>query len=168
MKTLFENIVDDNGAVFSECGKYRYCLWRITDLSKPVVMCIGLNPSKATRNKNDNTITRLISLTGNLGYGGFYMMNLFSYITPYPKELKKAEDLNREADKWFTTITPKCKDVIFCWGGFEILSLYQKFYDRIDFMTEMFPEAYCFGYTKSGNPRHPLMLPKGTGITKFI
>lgn len=44
--SLWEN----NGAEFSECGKYRYKLWRIWDDKLPLAMCIGLNllpPTKA-------------------------------------------------------------------------------------------------------------------------
>jgi hypothetical protein len=167
MNLLFENMVDDRGAKFSACNNYRYALWRIWDKSKPLVMCIGLNPSKATKVKNDRTITRLESLIKNAGYGGFYMMNLFAYITPYPKQLKYAQDLQGDSNKCFTEISAKCKDVVFCWGGFNILSLYEMFADRVEFMEEMYAGALCFGFCNSGAPRHPLMLKKDTPLIKF-
>lgn len=167
MNLLFQNMVDDRGAVFSDCGKYRYALWRKWDTSKPMVMLIGLNPSTANKTKADKTITRVIDLTKALGYGGFYMMNLFAWITPYPKELKQSPDPFGESNKYFTEVSKICKDVIFCWGHFTILSLYEKFIDRVQFMVDMYPSAYCFGYTQGGEPRHPLMLKKNTGIKKF-
>ena len=167
MNLLFESMVDDKGAIFSDCGKYRYCLWRVWDSSKPMVMCIGLNPSKATKIKPDPTITRVIDLTKSSGYGGFYMMNLFAFITPYPKELKKCIDPLGDNNKWLTDITGKCSDVVFCWGAFNILSLVVRFKERVEFMIEMFPDAYCFGYTKGGEPRHPLMLKKHTPLIRF-
>lgn len=168
MSLFSETEVDKRGAQFSECGKYRYVLWRIWDESKPLVLCIGLNPSKATKVKNDNTITRLVGLIKNLEYGGFYMMNLFAFITPYPKELKKVQDILGENNKWLTEISAKCQDTIFCWGGFKILSLYNKFSERVDFMKEMFPDALCFGKTNGGEPRHPLMLRNNTAIHKYL
>ena len=63
------------GAEFSKCGKYRYVLWRIWDESKPIAMCIGLNPSTANHETNDPTIRQLIDRLEYLGYGGFKIKN---------------------------------------------------------------------------------------------
>ena len=46
------------GAIFSEDRKYRYVLWRVWNLSRPIFLQIGLNPSKADERINDPTITR--------------------------------------------------------------------------------------------------------------
>lgn len=146
------------GAEFSSCGKYRYALWRIWDEQKPVVMCIGLNPSTANSGQNDPTITFLIKMLTMMGYGGFYMMNLFAFITSKPKELKKEKDVLGDNNKWLSIISPKCTDVVFCWGGFTVLSLYKEFEDRVEFMKEMFPKALCFGWTSSSQPFHPLAM----------
>jgi hypothetical protein len=165
---LFENMVDDRGATFSDCGKYRYILWRKWDASKPMALCIGLNPSTANKDTPDPTITRVIGLLKRAGYGGFYMMNLFGFITAYPKELKKCPDPIGENNQWLEKIAPLCKDVIFCWGGFNILSMIERFSERVQLMIDKFPDALCFGYCVSmGNPRHPLMLPKATPLIKF-
>jgi hypothetical protein len=45
-----------SGAVFSDCRKFRYALWRMWDGDKPLVMIIGLNPSTADEKVNDPTI----------------------------------------------------------------------------------------------------------------
>ena len=45
-----------SGAVFSDCRKFRYALWRMWDEDKPLVMIIGLNPSTADEKVNDPTI----------------------------------------------------------------------------------------------------------------
>lgn len=161
-------MVDESGAAFSECGQYRYALWRKWDKLKPMVMCIGLNPSTATKDKPDPTITRVIGLTKSAGYGGFYMMNLFAYITPYPKKLKEAADVLGNNNQWLSDVSAICRDTIFCWGGFEIVSLSGKFNDRVQLMVQMFPNALCFGYTSQHQPRHPLMLKKDTPLQKYI
>ena len=57
----------DYGAELSECRTYRYVLWRIWDNSKPKIMFIGLNPSTADENTDDNTITRTVAKI-NLNY----------------------------------------------------------------------------------------------------
>ena len=78
------------GAQFTEDRQYRYALWRIWNEDKPLVMFIGLNPSTANEYKNDPTIRRVMRYAADWGYGGVYMMNLFAWVTPYPKELEKA------------------------------------------------------------------------------
>ena len=74
-------------ALLSKDKKYRYSLKRIWDKDKPKVLFIMLNPSLADNYKDDPTIRRLIKFAKLYGYGGFYVGNLFSYITPYPSEL---------------------------------------------------------------------------------
>ena len=89
---------DDTDAIFSVCRNYRYVLWRIWDNSKPKVMFIGLNPSTANEEIDDPTIRRVKSLAKNWGYGGVYMLNLFTYVTAYPEQLKKCENPLKLAD----------------------------------------------------------------------
>jgi hypothetical protein len=93
------NLFDNNsGADFSSCGNYRYSLWRIWDEKLPLAMCIGLNPSTANDNKNDQTISYLIKMLRILGYGGFYMTNLFAWISPNPSDLLTCPDPVGEND----------------------------------------------------------------------
>lgn len=152
-----QNIFNDSGAEFSNDGKYRYKLWRIWDNSKPLTMCIGLNPSTANGYKNDQTISYLIKMCSALGYGGFYMMNCWAYISSKPENLKN----NEMSDEWnnsaITVTASKCKDVIFAWGTFKIIK--EKGRDKE--LEEMFPNAKCFGKNKDGSPFHPLaMMPR--------
>lgn len=144
----------DAGACFSACGKYRYKLWRIWDEGLPLVMCIGLNPSRANAAKNDNTINVLIRVLKKLGYGGFYMMNCFAYITSKPELLM----LNQMSDEWnnnvLTVTASKCIDIIFAWGDFKIIREKGRDQDLI----KMFPNAKCFGFNNSGTPWHPRAL----------
>lgn len=139
------------GATFSGDGVYRYSLWRIWDESLPKVMCIGLNPSTANGTKNDNTISLLIAMFKYLGYGGFYMVNCFAYITSDPKLLKH----NPASDEWnndmLTVTASKCKDVVFAWGSFKVIT--ERGRDKE--LIEMFPNAKCFGKSANGSPWHP-------------
>jgi len=52
----------NNGATFSECGRYRYKLCRIWDDSLPQVTFIGLNPSTADASIDDQTVKRCTGL----------------------------------------------------------------------------------------------------------
>lgn len=141
-----------SGATFSECGKYRYKLWRIWNDLYPKAMCIGLNPSTANADKNDPTITNLRSILSKLGFGGFYMVNLFGYISSHPEDLLKVDDPVGYHDQYLKAIQTQCAVTIFCWGNFKQAE------DRVREIVKLFPNAKCFGYNTNGTPYHPLAL----------
>jgi len=142
----------NHGAEFSDCKKYRYSLWRIWDETKPLVMCIGLNPSTANSVKTDPTITNLTKMLKLLGYGGFYMMNLFAFISSKPADLLTCEDAIGDNDKKMKEVSEKCSEVIVCWGNFKQAD------ERIKQVLPNYPNAKCFGKTQSGKPFHPLAM----------
>jgi len=146
------NLFENNGAEFSEDGKYRYKLWRIWNDSLPKAMCIGLNPSTANKDKNDQTINNLKRILSTLGYGGFYMMNLFAYISPHPEDLLTCENPLGENDTKLQDVESLCDDVIVCWGQFKQAE------ERIKQVLPNYPNAKCFGVNKNGTPCHPLAL----------
>jgi hypothetical protein len=153
-------VTTNKGAKFSECCNYRYQLWRIWDESLPLAMCIGLNPSTANADDDDATIIHLTHMLKRLGYGGFYMTNLFAIISSDPKVLLTCDDPIRENDFYLMETKQWCKDVIACWGAFKQAK------DRIKVVLPKFPEALCFGRTKAGAPVHPLaMMYAGTTKT---
>lgn len=152
MNDLFGN----SGAEFSKDRKYRYALWRIWDESLPKLMVIGLNPSTANETKTDATITRVKGFATSWNYGGFYMMNLFAYVTPYPEELQKCSDPLGDNDGWLEKIAPKCSKVIFAWGNFKEAQ------ERSKQVIKMFPDAYALILNKDGTPRHPLYVKADT------
>lgn len=59
------DLFNTSGAEFSKCGKYRYKLWRIWDNTKPLAMCIGLNPSTANAYDNDQLLGNYIPVTAD-------------------------------------------------------------------------------------------------------
>lgn len=150
------------GAQFGEDKNYRYALWRIWDQSKGLVMFIGLNPSTANERLNDPTIRRVQKFTAEWGFGGFYMMNLFAWVTPYPQDLRLAKDPIGENDAWLADIHAKCHMHIYVWGSFPQAT------DRARVIMERFPGGYCLGRSKMGNPLHPLYLPSETKPILFV
>lgn len=149
MTELFDS---GKGAEFSQCGKYRYKLWRIWDSSLPLVMCIGLNPSTANSDTDDQTIINLRKILTSLGFGGFYMMNLFAWISSDPKELLTCENPVGENDSKLKEVEALCGEVIVCWGAFKQAE------ERIKQVLPCYPTAKCFGKNKNGTPMHPLAL----------
>lgn len=161
------------GAEFSDCGKFRYVLWRTWDDSKPFVMCIGLNPSVAGKldkngmEKDDPTIRTLIKFLTALGYGGLKMVNLYAIVESKSGNLNKYPDKLGNNDAWLKTTAHGVQKVIFCWGAFKGIE------HRVKQVKEMFPSAWCFAKTKEGHPIHPMFLMwSGTtiediGLIKF-
>lgn len=154
----------DKGAEFSEDRKHRYSLWRIWDNTKPLVMFIGLNPSTANESESDPTIRSVERICKHNGYGGFYMMNCWSFVATKPKDLQH----NPMSDKWnndmLTMISSKCKDVVFAWGNFKIVS--DKNRDKE--LHEMFPNAKALQINKNGSPKHPLYCKSETTFISFF
>ena len=146
------NLFNSSGAEFSQCGKYRYKLWRVWDESKPRAMCIGLNPSTANADKNDATIRILISCLIKLGFGGFYMMNLFAIISSKPEVLLTCDDPLGDNENKLAEVAALCSDVIVCWGNFKEAQ------NRIKQVLPNYPNAKCFGFNKNGTPFHPRAL----------
>lgn len=77
------------------------------------------------------------------------MTNLFALISSKPEDLRACPDPVKENDEWLTSVHDKCDDIIFCWGTFPMAEY------RAKVVVPMFPDALCFGRTKSGAPKHP-------------
>jgi hypothetical protein len=151
MKMLFDI---GKGADFSECGKYRYRLWRIWNSNLPRAMIIGLNPSTANADTDDQTIMNLRRIMTALGYGGFYMMNCWPFITSKPELLQIDDGSNLFNDYHLALTAVECETVVFAWGNFKIIR--DKGRDKE--LCDRFPNGMCFGKNKNGSPWHPLAL----------
>ena len=155
-------LFNQNGAIFSEDRKYRFVLWRIWNDELPKVMFIGLNPSTANEDKNDPTIRRIISLSRNLGFGGVYMLNLFTFVTPHPEELKKCENPLKLADYYLSEYGNKSNLIVAAWGTFPEVQ------DRSKHIMAMFPNLHCLALNQNGSPRHPLYVPNNINLKKLV
>jgi len=157
----------DSGAEFSNNRKYRFTLWRIWDKTKPLVMFIGLNPSTANETENDPTVCSVGRIAKVNGYGGFYMMNCWAYISTDPKVLKEHKwdkNMCEWNDNMLMTTKAKCKDVVFAWGSFSIVNKT----GRDKELLKMFPDAMVLFLNKNGSPKHPLYCKSETKLIKLL
>lgn len=146
-------------ALISSDKKHRYSLKRIWDDKKPKVLFIMLNPSLANSDKDDPTIRRLINFTKQLGYGGFYVGNLFSYITPYPKDLvDKDLSFSNKNLKEIRKMITLSKEVIYGWGNS---------FNEPDWLKKNVLKPKCFGKNKNKTPKHPLYLSYNTPLVDY-
>ena len=142
-----------SGAVFSDCRKYRYALWRIWNEHMPIAMIIGLNPSTADQTRNDPTITRCINFASSWGYGGVCVTNLFGFRATAPTELKAHHDpIGKENDAWVHEMAKGAAITVAAWG------YHGKFLNRSLEILPSLGQLYCIKMNKSGEPAHPLYL----------
>lgn len=152
----------EKGAILSDNRQYRYCLWRIWDNKKSLVMFIGLNPSTADENHDDRTIKRCIGFAKEWGYGGIYMTNLFAYRSTSPKNLYEVvSPIGDNNDRFISEYADRCKLIIACWGN------HGRYLDRSLEVKKLINNLYCLELNNSGEPKHPLYVRKDQQITKF-
>jgi len=157
-----------SGALFSEDHKYRYSLWRIWDKTKEALLFIGLNPSTASDFKDDPTIIRLVGFAKGWGFGSIYAGNLRAIVSANPEILLKPElfgnisqDVNDQAIKQMSKI---CSTVLVGWGEWG-----SKLGSRPDEVIELVGRPlFCLKVNKSGEPCHPLYLPRDSKLIQYF
>lgn len=148
------DLAGPSGAVFDPTNTYRWLLWRRWNISKGMVMFIGLNPSRAGEFRHDPTIRRVAGFAKRWGFGGMFMMNLFSYISTDPDNLQTWEEQNFFTDQWLDHIALESDAIVFCWGRFKEAR------ERSLEVMAKFPGAYCIEHNKDNTPVHPLFAPR--------
>ena len=156
---------DQSGALISECGTYRYLLWRKWGGSLDSVLSfVMLNPSTADALKDDPTIRRCIALAKRERLGGIQVVNLFAYRSTDPAVLGRVPDpVGPSNDHFIREQVFPGRVIVVAWGSV-------RFQGRIGQVMGMLREhgrAYCLGTTKNGSPRHPLYLPSSTPLVSF-
>jgi hypothetical protein len=123
------------------------------------MMFIGLNPSTADETLDDPTIRRCVGFAKQYGYGGIFMLNLFAFRSPYPRAVKtEAKPIGPDNDNLLRAYDAVAATVVACWG-------YQPWaVGRAMSVRRMLGDLWCFGRTRTGQPRHPLYLPAGAEL----
>jgi hypothetical protein len=157
-------------AMFSEDYQYRLLLSRCwtgnAKLAKhlPFIM---LNPSTASGLIDDPTIRRCMGFARALHYGGIMVVNLFTFRTPSPAELWKAEDpVGIRADDMLMSIIEGTDEMIICGGGAQkhplVAERLHHFRNILKWPSPHAKKLRCLGVTKDGHPKHPLYIPADT------
>lgn len=177
--------------IISLCGKYRYALYR--DLKKHpkymqhvghapsrIALFVMLNPSTADGTTDDNTIRRCLGFAYRLGCDQLMVANLFAYRTKDPHELRRdgvggGSIIGPDNSDWIRAmvdVTLEREDlrgfVIAAWGP------HGRYMDQdrhalawIESEKREADQIWCFGRTKDGSPRHPLMLLGNTPLEEY-
>ena len=140
-------------------------------LNDNTLICIGVNPSTATPEKLDPTLSRVKLYAKRHQYSAWYMLNLYPQRATNPKDMDKEGDCIKhqqniaairnllknipQADVWCawgTIISQRAYLTDFLHGNIEngIDGILAQFNDNYRFM--------AYAETKHGYPRHPLMM----------
>lgn len=155
-------------AVISACGKYRYNLhrWVSHDGRRGRVLFVMLNPSTADAEANDPTIRKCIGFARSWGFSEVEVVNLFAFRATDPDELKRTvSPVGPENDVSTEEAVNRAEMIVVAWGG----KVPKHHRWRVEHVCEYLFDAdvKCLGYTKHGDPRHPLMLSYSTPLEEF-
>lgn len=155
-----------SGAVFSDCMKYRYRLWRCWDVVLPRALFILLNPSTADEINNDPTIERQWrrvsrwKIRGNR-FGCVEVVNVFAFRSTDPASLYTIDDpfgpLNGDAIATAIVETQQSNGVVVCGWGTHATKL-QRYKEVLYGLQSFGVELSAFKLNSDGSPQHPLYL----------
>lgn len=156
-----------SGALFSADERQRYALWRTwgpPGVWLSLLAVVGLNPSTATHEVSDPTVTRVTKRAGQLGFDGLVMLNLFSVRSTDPRGILEDEGWSGGElhDQVLVDAVSNAGLVLAAWGGpYQPRKLGRLVEERARKVAAMLGEhrtLHALAVMKSGAPRHPLYL----------
>jgi hypothetical protein len=163
MKILTSRTADgDSGILLSDCGQYRYRLWREWDRGRQGLGFIMLNPSTADHLVCDPTIMRCLQRARHGNYGRLEVVNLFPLrstdpdrLLTHPAPLGDQADRN---DKVIMEAIEDCAMVICAWGTHRAAGARAETVVRMLRMRGFGALLYQLGVNWDGSPKHPLYV----------
>jgi len=157
-------------AIFSDCGTWRYRLERDLGRQGPTVALLGVNPSTADAETNDQTIRKDIGFGDRHGWGRIIKGNLFGFCAKDITKLRSAPDpVGPDNDAHLRQIMRDADLVIACWGPKAKLppTLRTRWYQVARIADEAGKALHCFGVAQDGHPRHTLMIAYATPLIEW-
>lgn len=154
-------------AIISECGTYRYRLERELQLAGIVVAFFGVNPSWADSVIPDQTDMKWRGFGKLLGARKYIAGNPFAYRAQEVRDLAKALDpVGPFNDMHLGQIITDADLLVPCWG--DRAKLPAALRSHLDALAARIHASgkpvKVFGFTKGGDPKHPLMLGYDTEL----
>lgn len=150
-------------AQFSPGGEYRYLLTRHWGAG-PVMCWIMLNPSTATADADDPTVTRCRCFARREGYAGLVIVNLFGLRSPSPRVLLyHPAPAGPGNDEMVLSQASRASVVVAAWGANGRLPRLASRRSEVLKTLAGIP-LWCLGVTRAGEPRHPLMVRTETPL----
>lgn len=148
-------------AVISNCGVYRYRLERELQQDGPVFAYFGVNGSTATATVDDHTVRKWIGFTQRNGGSRLIVGNAFGYRATDVGQLSIVDDpVGPDNDRHLMEIIAAADILVPCWGRRDKLA--SPLHWRLDALRDQLfasgKPVKVWGWTKSGDPLHPLTL----------
>lgn len=139
-------------AVIPRCDLYRYELTRAWGFQSTCVF-VGLNPSTADAEIDDNTIRRCIGFAKSWGHGRLVMLNAYAFRATKPKDMKAALDpVGPNNDEYLKRWKNDASVIVAAWGT-------NITWGRETAVKEIFGDKlHYLKLTVDGHPGHPLYL----------
>ncbi len=148
------------GWVISPCEMYRYELFREWDLTLPVMLMVGMNPSTANPAFDDPTIRKgYWKYARRWGFGTMLMGNGFAYRATDQKRLLEVDDpIGPENNKHLLSMAERADMILLAYGSPNPRLRYR----GLD-VARMLEEKHAaklrvLELSKDGVPKHPLYL----------
>jgi len=159
-----------SSAIISECGQYRYRLDREVQQEGLVFAFFGVNPSTADASLDDATVRKWRGFTLRNGGRKFIVGNVFSFRATDVKVLRKTfRTMGPDHRMHLDAIIQEADVLVPCWGSSDKLDYGHRLYmkELLRELLESGKTVLHFGTTKSGEPKHPLMLGYDTPLTPW-
>jgi hypothetical protein len=151
------------GADISECGRYRYRLWREWRDTLPLgqrdrgnVLWIALNPSTADAHEDDATLRRMLAFSQRAAFGALYVCNLFAVRSTDPRAITSPGAVGPDNNAFLRAESEAADSIVAAWGA--DLNARARASEVAALLGEFAHKTYCLGRTKDGAPRHPLYV----------
>ncbi len=160
---LTEDHDGEHTFLYSNDKSRRYAYSLTWAPSREHLLWVMLNPGTGeSENRRRNTFERCMVWSKTMGYGGLLFGNVFSLRTKSAHELLRlqlAPDLLNDSALFL--LTGLAKETIVAWGNHGARSA------KPSQLVATLTGAKCFGYTKTGQPRHPLYVPGRTELVPW-
>jgi hypothetical protein len=149
-------------AIFGEYAghRYRWVLGR-DGPGGGFTTIVGVNPSTADAETDDQTIRKDKGFGKRYGWGGLLKVNLFGLCATDVRELAGVEDpVGPENDHYLRLAIEASKQVVVAWGRLDKQPLRWRRRWRVpfDLAVELGKPVLCLGTCDDGHPRHTMTL----------
>lgn len=153
-------------ASYDSTETWRFRLSRVWNPKLPRCAFVMLNPSTATEEVLDPTVTRCVKFAKSWGYGALEVVNIFAYRATRPADMKAFDSPVGLANDDAITSAARAADLVLAaWGnhgahlgrGMDVRAL----------LTESGTAVHFLRLTKRGHPGHPLYVRGDTEPTAW-
>jgi hypothetical protein len=153
-------------AILSVCELYRWRLERVIG-DGPTAAILGVNPSTADAEIDDQTIRKDMGFARRLGWGRIIKGNKFAFRAKDVRALRTAADpIGAENDAHLEAIMRGADVVVAAWGPLAKLppNLRGRWKAVVAIAERVGKPLMCWGTAQDGQPRHPLVLAYDTPL----